>query len=145
MTFKKKDDQGVLKIAMIVTDSESSNNIEAITQAKLIKDRGINVVTIGIGDLKLQELIDMASSPSDVYKVDDFDKDQWILSSISFTAYQQLVAIVPEKQITSLCDKMTYKFFMVPLLQNKRYFENFTIELEDIEGRSDIYYILFIF
>ena len=131
-----------------MTDGESDNNIETITQAKRIKDRGINIVSIGIGNLNEQELIEMASSANDVYKVEDFDKIISILSSISRTACQQPAVISEEKEIRSVVEKDTYKYFKFSLetkqenesiSTDKIYLEKFTIELEDVEGQTNLY------
>ena len=60
---------GVPKIVIVLTDGESNDYTLTINEAKLIKNRGINIISIGVGNLKEQELIDMATSLNDVYKV----------------------------------------------------------------------------
>ena len=60
---------GVPKIVIVLTDGESNDYTSTINEAKLIKNRGINIISIGVGNLKEQELIDMATSLNDVYKV----------------------------------------------------------------------------
>ena len=130
-------EKGVPKIVMVITDGESDNNILTLTEARKLKDRGVNIVSIGVGDLKEQELIDMASSPNDVYKVDDFDTVLLILSSVSLTACQQPAVVEEEKEIKSVVEQDTYKYYKYSLTQKP---EKFTIELEDLMGRSDLYY-----
>ena len=60
---------GVPKIVIVLTDGESNDYTLTINEAKRIKNRGINIISIGVGNLKEQELIDMATSLNDVYKV----------------------------------------------------------------------------
>ena len=60
---------GVPKIVIVLTDVERNEYTSKINEAKLIKNRGINIISIGVGNLKEQELIDMATSLNDVYKV----------------------------------------------------------------------------
>ncbi len=144
-----KDDKGVPKIVIVITDGASNDKLQTLTQAKRIKDRGFNIISIGIGKLKEDELIGMASSPNDVYKVDDFDKVLLILSSISRTACLQPAVITEEKEIRSTVEKNTYKYFKFSLEktpnnmsfnQNVTYLENFTIELEKLNGDTEMFY-----
>ena len=130
-------DQGVPKIVIVITDGESDNNNATLSEAKKLKDRGYNIVSIGIGDLKEQELIDMASSPNDVFKVDDFDKVLLILSSISLSACQQPAIITEEKEIKSDVAKNSYKYFKYSLEDKP---DNFTIEVTDLKGETEFYY-----
>jgi hypothetical protein len=130
-------DQGVPKIVIVITDGESDNNNATLTEAKKLKDRGFNIVSIGIGDLKEQELIDMASSPNDVFKVDDFDKVLLILSSISLSACQQPAIITEEKEIKSDVAQNSYKYFKYSLEDKP---DNFTIEVTDLKGETEFYY-----
>ena len=129
--------QGVPKIVIVITDGVSDNNNLTLSEAKKLKDRGFNIVSIGIGDLKEQELIDMASSPNDVFKVDDFDKVLLILSSISLSACQQPAIITEEKEIKSDVAKNSYKYFKYSLEDKP---DNFTIEVTDLKGETEFYY-----
>jgi hypothetical protein len=109
-------DQGVPKIVIVITDGESDNNNATLSEAKKLKDRGYNIVSIGIGNLKEQELIDMASSPNDVFKVDDFDKVLLILSSISLSACQQpnlIFFLFCQKYFPNYFAKLSTKQFLV--------------------------------
>ena len=125
------------KIVIVITDGVSDNNNLTLSEAKKLKDRGFNIVSIGIGDLKEQELIDMASSPNDVFKVDDFDKVLLILSSISLSACQQPAIITEEKEIKSDVAKNSYKYFKYSLEDKP---DNFTIEVMDLKGETEFYY-----
>ena len=122
---------------MVVTDGESNDNNATLTEAKKLKDRGFSVVSVGIGNLNEEELIDMASSSNDVYKVEDFDKVLLILSSLSLTACQQPAIITEEKEIKSDVAKNSYKYFKYSL-ENKP--DNFTIEVTDLKGETELYY-----
>ncbi len=125
------------KIVIVITDGESDNNTATLSETKKLKDRGFNIVTIGIGNLKEQELIDMASSLNDVFKVDDFDKVLLILSSISLSACQQPAIITAEKEIKSDVAKNSYKYFKYSLEEKP---DNFTIEVTDLKGETEFYY-----
>ena len=125
------------KIVIVITDGESDNNTATLSEAKKLKDRGFNIVSIGIGNLKEQELIDMASSPNDVFKVEDFDKVLFILSSVSLSACQQPAIITEEKEIKSDVAKNSYKYFKYSLEEKP---DNFTIEVTDLKGETEFYY-----
>jgi hypothetical protein len=91
----------------------------------------------------------MASTPNDVYKVDDFDKVLLILSSISRTACLQPAVVTEEKEVKSTVEQNTYKYFKLPLEQkqtnlslnqNVTYLDRFTIELEILNGNTNLFY-----
>jgi Mg-chelatase subunit ChlD len=56
---------GVTKVAVILTDGESSNRSATIEEAKAAKQAGIHLISLGIGDwLDMHELYAMASYPT---------------------------------------------------------------------------------
>ncbi|KAK3611595.1 hypothetical protein CHS0354_018288 [Potamilus streckersoni] len=64
----------VTKRVIILTDSMFSNKSDTIIQAKLLKDAGVTIVTIGIGSGVLhEELLEIASDYSDFFNVSTID------------------------------------------------------------------------
>lgn len=63
----------VPKIAVVVTDGQSSNPTSTATQAKLLKDVGVRVFAVGVGTSANPELQTIASAPKDVFTVTTFD------------------------------------------------------------------------
>lgn len=62
------------KIAIVLTDGQSSLPTETTREANLLKDAGVLVLSIGIGDVvKESELEAIASLPQDVFRVNSFD------------------------------------------------------------------------
>ena len=143
----RAEDSGVPKVVIVLTDGESNDYTSTINEAKRIKNRGFNIISVGVGKLKEQELIDMASSSNDVYKVDDFNKIVLILASLSRTTCRQPAQITEEKEIKSEVPKNSYRYFKFPLLvksngsaTTQNYLDKFTIELENVEGNTELFY-----
>ena len=69
--------QGVAHVALVITDGESSNSSATIDAARRLRQTGVEILTMGIGNLqwlKKDELEGMASHPKmrNVYLVDDY-------------------------------------------------------------------------
>lgn len=70
---------GVPKIAIVFTDGQSTDRRTTAEQARLLKNMGVRVLSIGIGSgVNNQELVTIASLPEDVFQVTNFD----VLSTI---------------------------------------------------------------
>lgn len=68
-------ESGTPKVVLVITDGMSSNRTATLIEAGRIKDRGFDIVTVGIGkEIDMDELVDMASSPNDQYFIEEFDK-----------------------------------------------------------------------
>ncbi|XP_035826806.1 uncharacterized protein LOC101848762 [Aplysia californica] len=88
------DRPGVPNIAVIVTDGRSNKPDETKAAAKLARDHGINVFSVGVGKgISKTELNEMATDPdnSHVLMVDDFSK----LSAIKGAFQQQTCQAIP--------------------------------------------------
>lgn len=76
-------ESGTPKVVMVITDGLSTDPKSTLVEAARIKDRGIDIISVGIGkDINLDELVAIASSPNDQYFVDDFDKLYLIISGL---------------------------------------------------------------
>lgn len=78
-TPTKGSRSNVPKIAIVFTDGQSNDPSGTQQQAKLLKDSGVLVLSIGIGpSVNQQELESIASKAEDVFQVTNFD----VLSTI---------------------------------------------------------------
>ena len=136
----RNESLGIPRIIMVITDGESNDKTLTFNHSQIIKNRGINIISIGIGNLNPKELNDIASSKSDVYKVEDFDKIVLILASLSRTVCLKPAKISPEQSISSLVSKNTYKYFKLSLMNNMTYLNKFSIELNTLSGKTDLVY-----
>ncbi len=133
---------GVPKSIIIITDGESDNNRETIKQANLLKNRGFNMITVGIGNLftNEKELIQMASSSKDSYKIDEYDKLSLYLNTLGRSAIQQPARIIQELEVNLNLPEDSYNYLKCQL--NKTIFEEsqFTVSLEYTNGDSDLFF-----
>lgn len=137
----RNENLGIPRIIMVITDGESNDKTLTFNNSQIIKNRGINIISVGIGNLNPKELNDIASSKSDVYKVEDFDKIVLILASLSRTVCLKPAKISPEQSISSLVTKNTYKYFKLSLMKNNMtYLNKFSIELNTLSGKTDLVY-----
>jgi hypothetical protein len=134
--------RGVPKSIIVVTDGDSDNNLETIKQANLLKYRGFNMITVGIGNLftNEKELIQIASSSKDAYKIDEYDKLSLYLNSLGRSAIQQPARIIQELEVNLNLPQDSYNYLKCQL--NKTIFEEsqFTVSLEYTNGDSDLFF-----
>ncbi len=136
--------EGVPKVVMVITDGESTEPDQTLIEAKKIKDRGYNIISVGIGNTNINELNGIATSLSDVYYVSDFNKVLQIISSLSRTACQQPAEIPSKIEIVSKVEKDSYKYFRLPLTSSNETFNQtlneFTFELKILSGQTQLFY-----
>ncbi len=136
-------DFGVAKVIVVLTDGKSFDYAATMREASLLKQRGFSLITVGIGlkEINITELVDMASTMNDQYLVDDFDQIPLIVSSLSKSTSQQTAPVKIDKQIEGVLEKNSYRYF--------RYaFENstgpakkkVTIILNQAEGETQLFY-----
>jgi hypothetical protein len=138
--------RGVPKSIIVITDGDSDNNLETIKQANLLKYRGFNMITVGIGNLftNEKELIQIASSSKDAYKIDDYDKLSLYLNSLGRSAIQQPARIIQELEVNLNLPQDSYNYLKCQL--NKTSFgdesseSEFTVSLEYTNGDSDLFF-----
>ncbi|XP_060706236.1 collagen alpha-6(VI) chain-like [Hemiscyllium ocellatum] len=68
--------RGVLQYLIVITDGKAQD--EVLEPAKAIRDKGVIVFAVGIGDVNYAQLEEMGGSPEKVQYIDNFDllKDQ---------------------------------------------------------------------
>jgi collagen type VI alpha len=99
----------VSKIAIVLTDGQSSLPTETSRQAQLLKSSGVLILSVGIGDtVRLSELESIASLPENVFQVDNFG----VLSTIQKTLTNKTCETVTGSQ-ASACSKLTDIIFLL--------------------------------
>ena len=151
----RPSNEGVPKVVIVITDGVSANLNETLRQAKLIKDRGINMISIGIGNEILTnkngliELKGLSSTSGDQYFVKDYNSVLKIINSISIKTCQQPSQTGPEMPISTRVEKDSYKYFKLIIDDDENINETskysstmkmFTIELQQLSGSSELYY-----
>ncbi|KAL3866045.1 hypothetical protein ACJMK2_043386 [Sinanodonta woodiana] len=77
--------QGVVQIAVVMTDGQSINMKETAEEAKKLKAEGVVVLSVGIGDkVNQQELRSIASAEKYVFQVASFDLLDTMKKTLSF-------------------------------------------------------------
>jgi len=72
-----------VRIVIVVTDGKSANPSETAKWAKALKEAGILVLAVGVGNgIDRQELITIASGRQNIFTVDDFDALDTIRESV---------------------------------------------------------------
>ncbi|KAG8010914.1 Collagen alpha-6(VI) chain [Nibea albiflora] len=101
-------DQRVPQIAVVITDGDSTDDVKA--PAQLLRERGVIVFGIGVGQVDLKQLGSIANQPS----------DRFLFSINSFQALQRLtdgllktVCISVDDQREALAEKFADIFFLV--------------------------------
>ena len=137
------------KLVIVITDGESNVNPQnTIPYSNKIKARDIKVISVGVGPgIKLQELLGIASSPDDQYFVSDFNQIITLISGLSRASCTTPAVIETEQEITSVVEQNIYKYYKFNLLKpeendtlNKTYLENFTIELKQLNGTTNLFF-----
>lgn len=135
---------GIPKVVLTITDGRSNDELDTKLQADRIKKREFNLISVGIGNAQISELLVLSSTPNDQYYVNDFDQIYNIITEISKTTCKQPAEIEEETLITSTIEKNTYKYFKYPLkpieTSNNTFMRQFTIELQEIEGSAELFY-----
>ena len=108
---------GIPKTIIVITDGDSDNFVYTIGNATALKNRGFNVITVGIGNefTNENELLGMASSKNDAFKIDEYDKLAYYLSSLASSAYQKHARILLENEIAPYVGEENYKYLKFPL------------------------------
>ncbi|KAK3582073.1 hypothetical protein CHS0354_013452 [Potamilus streckersoni] len=77
--------QGVVQIAVVMTDGQSINMKETAKEAQKLKDEGVVILSVGIGDkVNQQELRAIASAEKYLFQVASFDLLDTIKKTVSF-------------------------------------------------------------
>ncbi|KAK0047864.1 FMRFamide receptor [Biomphalaria pfeifferi] len=63
----------VAKIAIVITDGNSQNHFETAQAAERLKNSGVKVIAVGVGgSISNNELLAIASTPADIFNVNDY-------------------------------------------------------------------------
>lgn len=78
---------GVAKIAVVITDGQSNNKIETLKEAEKLRNSGVIIFSVGVGDgVDRSELSGMASRSSYVFDVATFSALDSIRDRLTKTA-----------------------------------------------------------
>ena len=62
--------EGLPAVLVLITDGKANGQVDPISASAAIKERGITIVAVGIGDeIDLNELNAIASDPTDVFNI----------------------------------------------------------------------------
>lgn len=135
---------GVPKVVMIITDGKSNNPEKTKIMANELKRREINMISVGIGSVDLDELYVVSSTPNDQYYVSNFDKILDIISDITRTNCRQPAEIIENIDLSTSVNQETYKYFKYSLEPvtyeafGEVYPENLSIELKEMSGSAEV-------
>ena len=141
----RAEEFGIPKTIIVVTDGDSDDKIETIKNANILKRRGFNLITVGIGNLFTdeKELLAIASSRNDAFKIDEFDRLPLYLSTLARSANQKQALIPQEKEVNSFVAEKSYKYLKHQIEKsNQRETQNktfITIRLE-YNGTVELFY-----
>ncbi|KAK3083273.1 hypothetical protein FSP39_018154 [Pinctada imbricata] len=84
------------KVMVVITDGRSTNPAKTVAQANLAKVEGISVIAIGVGTAIFRdELRQIASNPTQVFEVVDFEDLKQIITAMRDLICQGLICDVP--------------------------------------------------
>jgi hypothetical protein len=125
-------------MVVVVTDGKSKDKVATLREAKNLKERGFSVVSIGVGNVTMDELNGIASGPNSVFKIENYELDTlYVLAGFSLTAYQQPAMITEKTEIKSDVRKNSYKYFKY---STKNKTEKISLEVKDLNGKTEVYY-----
>ena len=140
---------GVAKLLILISDGKSDNEKNSILKANNLKERLINIISIGVGGDKLNLFVlkELASSPDNLFLVDDFNAIFKTVRSISNKACQQPAQVQIEKKVIAQVNKDNFKYFKLSLGNKKKgkfnsSIKSITIELRQLRGSADFFYSL---
>ena len=88
---KHSSRDGIVRIAIVVTDGRSDDTIATSHEARLLREIGVHVFAVGVGqDIDMGELHAIASRPADDYvnTVDNYDALNSIKELLAIKACQ---------------------------------------------------------
>ncbi|VDI82665.1 Hypothetical predicted protein [Mytilus galloprovincialis] len=89
-------------ILVVITDGQSNNHVATIAQANYLRNNNILIIAVGIGSgISKSELDRMASGPSYVLHVEDFNALSHIYDSIHSIACILVTTIHPTLKVTT--------------------------------------------
>jgi len=143
-TSRGMRDKNVPKVVLTITDGRSKSAKETESQAKRIKARNINMVSVGIAQARVSELLTLATTGSDQYYVSDFNKVLTIVNDLSRTTCRQPVDVDEVDETRASVGKDAYRYFRFSLNADKGTglvaAREMTIELDELEGAAEVFF-----
>ncbi|XP_059166956.1 collagen alpha-4(VI) chain-like [Physella acuta] len=81
-------------IVVMITDSVSKDQAATSAAAKVLRDRGVNILAIGVGDASDKELNQITGNSSNVFKTESYDR----LSNLKDTLVSRICAVFKEDE-----------------------------------------------
>ena len=138
--------QGIPRIVIVITDGKSNFKNVTESYATEIKKRGINMISIGVGDADPEELQILSSTLDSMYFVEDFTKIMEIITDITRTNCRQPSLIKTDIHVKTVVNHGAYKYFKFPIKVvgesnlTLAYPTDLTIELQEFTGESEVYF-----
>ncbi|KAM9782555.1 collagen alpha-6(VI) chain-like [Neosynchiropus ocellatus] len=110
--FKKeagsRADQRVPQIAVVITDGESIDDV--VVPSKMMRDHGVIIFSIGVGEANLKQLSDIANQPSSRFSfyIDSFQSLKWRTDAL-----QQTVCVSMKDQKQALAETFADIIFLI--------------------------------
>ncbi|CAF1046181.1 unnamed protein product [Brachionus calyciflorus] len=124
---------GIPKVLVLITDGESDSKNETLSEANRLKERGINIVTVGICNVCEEELFEIASYKQSFFQVNNYDEIFDILDGVSRSSNIQ-----PAKASDSFEQKIyqdSYRYVSYNEMDSN---QTFYISIENINGKASI-------
>ncbi len=137
--------QGIPKVVIVITDGRSNDKNATIREARLIRERGFSMISVGVGaETDQDELNGMSSSPDNVYSVEDFAKILEIVTDITRTNCKTPAEISDSMAKTQVRPN-AYKYFEYPISTSSSVYrsqeqQQLVVELEEYSGTSQLFY-----
>ncbi|KAL4228503.1 hypothetical protein ACF0H5_011551 [Mactra antiquata] len=73
LQFQNGDRPSADNVVVVITDGRSNNHQATVSEAKLLRNQGVEIIALGVGNAANYELVDIAGSQSQALKVLGFD------------------------------------------------------------------------
>ena len=112
---------GVPKVILLIIVGNSLEIDKAINESAELKTRGVSIITLGIGNSFTceNELVQIASSREDSYRLYEFNKIEYFLNIIAQTLKNQPAQITFDTEIESQVEKHSPKNFFINFSKSK--------------------------
>ena len=111
----------VPKVILLITVGNSLEIDKAINESAELKNRGVNIITLGIGNSFTceNELVQIASARENSYRLYEFNKIEYFLKIIAQTLKNQPAQITFDAEIESQVEKHSAKNFFINFSKSK--------------------------
>jgi hypothetical protein len=128
---------GIPKVAVLLTDGRS-NQLPIINRANALRNFGVQVYTVGIGDVYLPELQFIASDPDDqhVFLLHSFNNAQSFVDFLSITTCDAPAVVDPGEETRNEIEEDEFRFFES---RCEAFSDTVMIEQIDLVGQCSLY------